>query len=46
MRIRFTRKAARSLRKRKSVRLAIAVALHAHGRSAAVKRSVSLTLKR
>jgi hypothetical protein len=46
VRIRFTRKAARSLRKRKSVRLTVAVGFKPAAGGAAVKRSASLTLKR
>jgi hypothetical protein len=46
VRIRFTRKAARSLRKRTSVRLAIAVGFKPAAGGAPVKRSASLTLKR
>ena len=45
VRIRFSRKAARSLRKRRSVRLAIAVGFKPVA-GAPVKRSASLTLKR
>ena len=45
LRIRFTRKAARSLRKRRSIRLAIAVGFKPVA-GAPVKRSASLTLKR
>ena len=46
VRIRFTSKAARSLRGRKSVRLAIAVRFTPAGGGAPVTRSVSLTLRR
>jgi hypothetical protein len=46
LRIRFTPRAARALRDRKSVRLAIAVRFTPSGGGAAVTRSASLTLKR
>jgi WD40-like Beta Propeller Repeat len=46
VRIRFSRKAARSLRKRTSVRLAIAARFKPAAGGASLKRSASLTLKR
>jgi hypothetical protein len=46
IRLRFTPKAARTLRRRASVRLAIAVRFTPAGATAPVTRSASLTLKR